>query len=184
MSVINKGAPATAISIDAVLSRLQHWRENKSSYPNTGIPDDIWQMIFSLENAGHRPSTLRSLFSLNSQQFLKKREQLKLKPVAPSREVGQAKVKANESLLSSAQFSEVAVTTSTTEIPPLTSAAIRTQQAKQLRSPDQSPSQYLDMATIIVECIRPDGHRLKIHTTHHRLDVIMNAFFAQEDPSC
>lgn len=64
------------LSIDAVLKQLHDWRENKSSYPNGAIPDTIWQMIFALEDAGHRPTTLRSLFSLNSGQYAKKHEQL------------------------------------------------------------------------------------------------------------
>ena len=29
------------LSLDAASKAIQHWRENKSDYPGSGIPDDI-----------------------------------------------------------------------------------------------------------------------------------------------
>jgi hypothetical protein len=189
MSKDNSAKIPESLSIDAVMSKLQHWRANKSSYPDTGIPDTVWKMIFALEDAGQRPTTLRSLFSLNSGQYAKKHEQLK----------AAAATKSNQSTSTKAQpkvsepakpvaFSEVSVTSPAplqTEVPSLTQAATNNRQAvKHLRSTDASPEHYLDTTTVIVECIRPDGHRLKIHTTNNRLDIVMQAFFAQEVVTC
>ena len=41
------------LSLDAACRAIQHWRENKSDYPGSGIPNDIWNMMFTLENSGH-----------------------------------------------------------------------------------------------------------------------------------
>ena len=35
--------------------------------------------------------------------------------------------------------------------------------------------------TIIVECCRADGQRLKIHTTHECIETVMNNFYAGQD---
>ena len=177
------------LSIDAVLSKLQHWRDNKSSYPDSGIPNTVWEMIFSLEAAGHRAATLRSLFGLNSAQYTKKREQLKAPPTKKSNPIASTKTpsKASEPI-NSETFAEVSVTSSAppqAEVPSLAEAAANNQQAvKHLRSTNTSPEQYLDTTTIIVECIRSDGYRLKIHTTNNRVDAIMQAFFNQRAISC
>ncbi len=71
-------------------------------------------------------------------------------------------------------------------VPSLTQAANATKQAiSQLKSTHTRPADYLDPTTIIVECIRPDGHRLKIHTTCKRVSTVMDAFFTQgASPSC
>ena len=175
------------LSIDSVLNKLQHWRANKSSYPDSGIPETIWQMIFALEDAGHRPTTLRSLFSLNSGQYTKKREQLKSKAALKPNQNDQVPSKANKprSLVEFGEVSVVSTAPPRSDVPSLTQAASQNRQAvKKLRSTESSPDHYLDTTTIIVECIRPDGHRLKIHTTNNRLDTIMQAFFSQESMPC
>ncbi len=174
-----------AVSIDAVMNKLQHWRDNKSSYPGSGIPDAVWEMIFSLEGAGHRATTLRSLFGLSSAQYTRKREQLKAAPAKKSNPSTSTKAPKRDT---SATFAEVSVTSSgppQAGVPSLAQAAANNQQAvKHLRSTNTSAEQYLDPTTIIVECIRPDGHRLKIHTTNNRLDVIMQTFFAHKTAPC
>ncbi len=179
---------AEAISIDAVLEKLHHWRENKSSYPDSGIPDTVWKMIFALEDAGHRPSTLRSLFSLNSGQYAKKHEQLSSKPrVIPLNQISPTPSK-DKQATDPIAFSQISVASPAppiSEVPSLTQAAAKNRQTvKKLRSTDSSSEHYLDTTTIIVECIRADGHRLKIHTTTNRLDTIMQAFFSQESITC
>ena len=178
-----------SISIDAVMNKLQHWRANKSSYPDSGIPNTVWEMIFSLEAEGHRAGTLRSLFGLNSTQYAKKREELKASSSKKSNPSTSPKIPPQvPEPVNPATFAEVSVTSSASpqaQVLSLAQAAANNQQAvKHLRSTNTSPEQYLDTTTIIVECIRPDGHRLKIHTTNSRIDVIMQAFFTQKTMSC
>ena len=63
--------------------------------------------------------------------------------------------------------------------PEETTKAAKTKSAtKQLKSAQHKPEHYLDTSTIIVEYIRPDGHRLKIHTTTQSIDHVMQSFGA------
>lgn len=176
----------SAVSIDSVFKELQHWRKNKKNYDCHGIPDNIWKSIFQLEAEGRPDKELRRIFGLNSEQYRKKHTQHYQLQTSSRPNVTKAHsingvTKANN--VAPIQFSEAMIDNAGQHSPilPLAQAAQKTKQAiSQLKSTDNNPERYLDTSTIIVECIRPDGHRLKIHTTNHRLDVVMRAFFSQE----
>jgi hypothetical protein len=172
---------ASKITLDTVFKSLQHWRQNKEAYGGYGIPEDIWAMIFALEDQGYPRKDLRKMFALNSTQYNKKHQQLQAlaKPSAAT-----CSQKINAALLNDkAHFVEANVSTKDqSPIPPLSQAAEQTKQAiTQLKSTQDKPHQYVDNATIIVECIHPNGHRLKIHTTNKSLTTIIPAFFQQAE---
>ena len=126
---------------------------------------------------------------LNSGQYAKKREQQNTSPAKKLNLNASTKAPLKKPEPdNSAKFAEVSVASAPppqADVPSLDQAAANNQQAvKHLRSTNISPEQYLDTTTIIVECIRPDGHRLKIHTTNNRIDVIMQAFFTQKAMPC
>jgi len=175
-----------SVSLDSVFNAMQHWRVNKKSYDCNGIPDSIWDSIFQLEAQGLPDKELRRMFGLNSEQYRKKRGQHTREKISAPKAVSDLQpvdntVKTNN--VTSIQFSEAAIEGGAAQlpVPSLTQAAKKTKQAiTKLKSTDNTPESYLDTSTIIVECIRPDGHRLKIHTTTHRLDLVMQTFFCQD----
>ena len=125
------------------------------------------------------------LFNLNSEQYKKKRAQLN--PVQNTHVEKRSapnfpKLKSNIEQDTPVQFCEAVVTSKPEKvIPTLAQAAQKNKRAvAKLKSPNNQSENYLDTMTIIVECIRPDGHRLKIHTTTDRLEYVMQAFFTQE----
>ena len=167
------------ITLDKVFKAMQHWRSHKSEYPNPGIPTKLWLMIFELENNGYSGKELRRVLSLNSGQYNKKCTELHktLKKNLKKSHNTSDKIMPSDNPIN---FCEATLEKPTPpeDIPALTKAANNTQKALALlKSTDNKPEQYLDMTTIIVECIRPDGHRLKIHTTHKSIDVVMQTFF-------
>ncbi len=170
MSTQNQST-ATPLTLDSVFKAVKHWREHKKDYKSNGIPNDLWKKFFQLEENGMVSTEVKRLFSLNSQQYAKKRHEL-IGEAIPSNPPNAAKA--------SIKFCEVNVKPSSGQsIPPLTQTAKTTQKTlSHLRSTDRSAEHYLDLTTLIVECIRPDGHRLKIHTTTQSLDQVMQAFFA------
>ena len=134
-------------------------------------------MIFYLESNGYSGLLLRRIFSLNSRQYTKKHNELVVEPASADSNNKPAVCDPP------VNFCEVRVKHPEEEvIPPLTPAVEKTKQAlSKLRSPDNSPEQYLDYTTVIIECIREDGQRLKIHTTNNSLDNVMHAFFKQKE---
>lgn len=171
--------PDKSVTIDDICKAMQHWRANKLSYTDRGVPDKIWRSIFQLEGQGYSVSQLRQMFGLNSAQYKRKHDQLCSKVVS-QHQVAAHQVKQKASQNAAIQFSEVVIADKST-IPPLPSAPRQTKQAiKKIKSNVQKPESYLDMTTVIVECIRPDGHRLKIHTTQTHLAILMQSFYNQE----
>lgn len=172
-----------SISLDTVFKALQHWRKNRKSYEGSGIPDKVWLMIFELEGNGYTGKELRRLFTLNSQQYSLKRNELcheKNTPIIKPTNTPKPDITQQNN---STNFSEaiISVTNDVSPVPSLTQRINQTKQAiVRLKSPDNRAENYLDTSTIIVECIRPDGHRLKIHTTTDRLDTVMQTFYNQK----
>ena len=64
------------LSLDAACRAIQHWRENKSDYPGSGIPNDIWNMMFTLENSGHDKKMLQRMLGVNPKQYERKNKEL------------------------------------------------------------------------------------------------------------
>ena len=167
-----------SVSLDTVFNAIRHWRANKDTYPSRGVPDNIWQSVFQLESLGYAAHDLCRLFSLNNHQYKRKQSQLCLaKNSLPENnqieEDGSPTQSQTEPVI---DFTEVNIDSSpsTHPIPPLTSAK---QAIKHLKSND---SHYTpNVTTIIVEYIRPDGYRLKIHTVNNQLDVLLKSFLTQ-----
>ena len=66
------------LSLDAACRAIQHWRENKNDYPGSGIPNDIWNMMFTLENSGHDKKMLQRMLGVNPKQYERKTKELTL----------------------------------------------------------------------------------------------------------
>ncbi len=168
-------------TLDDVFKAMQDWRNNKGGYDSPGIPDNVWKMIFELESQGYSSKDLKRIFSLNSGQHDKKKHQLTGGPKRVSKEAdanNPTKTLAGES---SSPFCEAKVTADApSKIPSLSTTLQKNKRAvATLKSTVNKPEDYLDMSTIIVEYIRPDGHRLKIHTTNDSIDKLMCAFAQQ-----
>lgn len=170
------------ITLDQVFEAISHWRKNKDQYETRGIPEDVWKMIFQLEDGGHAPKDLKRMFKLNSKQYDEKR--IKISNIQDNQ------VKDLEAAIlpesSPRVFCEAKISADESDILP--SLLDTTQQNKRavamLKSTANKPQDYLDMTTIIVEYSRPDGHRLTIHTTSESIHKVMSAFAQQgEQPN-
>ena len=169
---------SSKITIDAVEKKLIHWRNNRKQYPGTGIPNEIWLQIFSLETAERSVHRLRAIFGLNSQQYKKKHAEL----IAQKTIIEKAVVKSTPLPEAPAKpitaFAEVCV--ENTAVPPLSPDVQATKNTiKAIKNTKVDLDTLLDTSTVIVECIRSDGHRLKIHTCSQRVDIIMQTFYSQ-----
>lgn len=164
-----------SLTLDKVDKAVCYWRANKHKESKSGIPDELWKNIFKLEDVGsYSDKKLRHLFDLNSAQYKKKRQELGNTAT---------NVSTDNSNNQPAEFCEVTTqaTPPVVEVPPLTMAhAAETKKTvRHLKSTNQDSRQHLDTSTIIVECIHPDGHRLKLHTTNQGLDLVIKAFYQQ-----
>ena len=168
------------LSLDAACRAIQHWRENKSDYPGSGIPNDIWNMMFTLENSGHDKKMLQRMLGVNPKQYERKNKELtsanKENPIASNTENN---LSTNISSDLSLEFKDI--TESMREPPPLD--AQLNQEIKEaksavshLKSPVDCPNDYLDRTTIVVECFDPQGFRLRIHMTADSIESVMEAF--------
>jgi len=158
------------VSLGSIEQALSHWRANKDKYPDSGIPNEIWLQIFLLEDESrYTGSKIRTIFSLNSQQYKKKRDELTAKTVE------------EKPIVESTQpppepFAQVCVENS--NVPPLSSnAQISKDIIKNIKATKTETGHFLDPTTIVVECIRQDGQRLKIHTCTQQIDVILHTFY-------
>ncbi len=164
-----------AVTLDQAFKALQHWRANKKAYEGKGIPDPVWHLIFQLEDTNeYSDEELKRLFDLNSRQYTLKRASLRGDKIKKAPEI-HASVSALDDNNPEINFCEATIAQ---EVPSLTDTK---NNILKLKSSQSKPEEILDLATIIVECIRPDGQRLKIHTTNKNLDRIIGAFFQQED---
>ena len=69
-----------------------------------------------------------------------------------------------------------------TAVPPLSPGTEQTKAIlKNVKSTKIKLDAILDPTTVVLECIRSDGHRLKIHTSSMRIEAIMTAFYKQEE---
>ena len=168
--LMQDNSTAKPITIDKVFSALKHWRDHKSDYPSPGIPNDVWAMLFQLEKQGFTVAELRRIFSLSNTQYINKKKQL------VNTEANQSSV-VTPINIDNINFSEVKVKQN---IPELSERASQNKKAvTQLKSTKDDLASILDLTTIIVECIRPDGHCMKIHTTTKSIDKVMQGFFLQ-----
>lgn len=170
-----------AVTLDDAFKAFKHWRSHKAEYPSIGIPNDLWVTIFDLEDEGYSSTELKRLFALSSSQYNIKKKEF-CEPVTPLPSISDDKPNtAANKTVELMSFCEVAAPPAREEsIPFLTEKIKATQQSlSRLKSTDNNPKHYLDTTTIIVECIRPDGHRLKIHTTNQSLNIVMATFYQQ-----
>ena len=147
------------VTLDDAFKAMQDWRSNKSKYPERGIPDQVWKVLFQLESVGYTSKDIRSLFKLTSEQYDRKRLQL----IGPF--LGQPEQASSDA----ARFCEATLSINPkVDIPPLTTK----KEIAYLKSNRQDPEDYLDLTTIIVECVTPDGRRINIHTTTKSIDQV------------
>lgn len=172
-----------AVTLDSVFESIQHWREHKEAYPSRAIPDEIWKKIFILAAQGkYKSESLRQLFKLNSAQYNRKYQALNGE-LSSARPVSNSSVEDKATSSTSPAFGE-AIINPAIDKPTLQAAADKTKQAvKVLKSTKPFETSLLDPTTAVVECIRSDGHRLKIHITTQYLDAIVETFFSQANPS-
>ena len=168
------------ITIDSVFAEMEHWRKNKSSYPNKSVPDEIWFKCFMLADK-YSGKKVRTLFSLNSEQYKKKYKQLVSDHKSYS--ANQLVKPAARKNCATSHLCEVKIGSSMAadklkSPPPLATTHLTTKSdLSRLKSTKDEPSDYLDLMTIIVECIRPDGNRLKIHATNKSISEVMSCFY-------
>jgi len=176
-------AESEAATLDTVFKAIQHWRTHKAAYPGGSIPDEVWKKIFILaEQDEYSPSNLRQLFRLNSGQYDRKYQALMGNTSSEGKTITQPN-KDNKGSSGVIPLVE-AVIKPAINIPPLNTAADKTKkEIKDLKSTAAFDISTLDATTVVVECIRADGDRLKIHMTTQRLDVVMETFFKQDNVS-
>lgn len=162
------------VTLDKAFKAMRHWRKNKHKYNKPGIPDDVCLMMFQLEANGYSVSELTKLFGLSGSQYCdKKALLLSSNSKHPAEETTDQNNKP-----STTHFCEARVEPNQQQVPSLQKNVSDTKKVvKHLKSTNNNMDTYLDTTTIIVECIHPDGQRLKIHTTNKSIDKVMHAFF-------
>lgn len=176
--------PSKKVSLDSVEQALMHWRANKDKFPSSGIPDNLWLQIFSLENPSRSGGKLRKLFGLNSQQYKKKHAQLMSEkngqpataPATPPVTEPPASTPDASTSAAPSPFAEVCVESNA--VPPLVPDVQATQATlKTIKNTHTPINTFLDPTTVVIECIRQDGQRLKIHTRTQAIDSIVHTFY-------
>ncbi len=164
------------INLDRVLMALEHWRKNKKDYNSTGIPNDIWLMIFALEDTKtFNPATLRKVLTLNTKQYNEKRCKLVEQKSQANQEHAIMADEQEAELLNDCVFHEISPLELNTSDSDLLLQA-KKDKITNLTSKEEKPEEYLDQNTIIVECFHPKGYRLKIHTTNKHIHTIIREF--------
>ncbi len=170
---------ADTLSMENVYKDMQQWRATKDQFPKQEIPDELWRNIFKLTKTYGEPK-IRNMFGLSNKQYELKYNQLCNStkspiPISTKTKPAQAQNVSQQVSAATIDFCEVDINGS---VSPLTNIAHETKASvKQLKSSHTDLDDILDTTTIIVECIHPNGHRLKIHTTTQRIDQVMQAFF-------
>ena len=163
-----------AVTLDSIAQALDEWRANKHLSKQRAIPDETWQKIFSMENK-HTAVALRAIFKLNSQQYEKKRQEL----ISSDEKTPQIEATAKQPIsLPSKDIAFAEVKIADTTISALSeNARLNSQTIKNIKNTKIEHEEFLDNNTVIVECIRGDGNKLKIHTTCQKIGDILNSFF-------
>jgi hypothetical protein len=167
---------AKPVSLESVFQAMENWRSNKSKYGAT-IPDDVWLQIFQLEER-YSFQKIRQIFAITKQTYFNKRLQLL------GKEPPQAEHDEQTPKPVSADFSEAIISDNPLQSP-LTPAAppLTRPDPKCLQKADPHPASFLDYSTVVVEFIRADGKRMKIHTTDKSFRELMRVFFEEGDAS-
>jgi len=181
------------ITLGNVYKAMEDWRVNVSpKNKRAGIPDNIWRAFFELEKRGYKFSDIKRVFAINLSQYKLKKQQLigdeieqsnieRTSKCSTPQETAIESEKPNPQKIPDT-FCQVTLDHGVkSRIPSLeqkTSAAHATKAVvNHLKSTKNKPEDYLDRTTIIVECIHPNGHRLKIHTTQENIESVIQTFF-------
>lgn len=160
-------------SLDSVFKAMEYWRKNKSKY-GASIPDEIWLQLFQLEKA-YPLSKIKQIFGISKKTYLNKRAELqgKINPYQ-SQPVHDVPTGFSEAIVSDTppQFP------GPDETPQLTRTDKKSLRKKD-RDDDSNPATFLDFSTVVVEFIRADGQRMKIHTTDKSFRELMRVFFEE-----
>lgn len=140
--------PTIPVSLQSVMDLLQTWRQGKTKR-NEKIPDNIWDMIFTLLET---MNTTRVLAALGLTQGQLRNRRLELQGSEINRnvpgEVAQAQTQ-------SVEFCKVKSTF------PL----------------EHKPAKAFSTTTSVVELYRPDGMLMKIHICTDSFEDLLRAFF-------
>lgn len=169
------------VTLDSVMQEFQYWRNNKHEHGKKSIPDLLWLKSFYLAEK-HSGKTIRKMFSLNSQQYKIKYKQLYQAEAKQASLEGTAP-RAISTPAAPSDFCEVIHESPapSTDVPPLTHKPHTTPETlAKIKSTNNNPESFLDLTTIIIECIHPNGHRLKIHATQQSLSEVMKTFYQVE----
>jgi hypothetical protein len=146
-------------TLDDVSLAMKCWRETKKNSSDS-MPDEIWINIFKLADM-HSEKRVRVFLGITTTQYAERYR--KLSP----------QLNRSQTPDPSPEFCEAT-------IPPDRERQTRSS-VQALRSNKPALESYIDTNTIIVECIKPDGHRIKIHAVQKNIREIMLAFFDAGD---
>jgi hypothetical protein len=146
-------------TLDDVSLAMKCWRETKKN-PGDPMPDEMWLNIFKLADM-HSEKRVRIFLGITSIQYAERYRKLSPKLNSP------------KTPDTPTAFCEASIAPDREN---QTRSSVQT-----LRSNKPALESYIDTSTIIVECIKPDGHRIKIHAVQKNIREIMLAFFDAGD---
>lgn len=152
------------VSLDSTVESFEHWRATKKHSGASQIPEALWDMVFALEEKGFSASIIKRALSISSSQYQNQRNQRFSAKPAPA-------------VLDKAKFVEAKC-----KAEPKAPKNESNKTVKAVKS-NHKNDDWISTDTIIVECLRPDGVQLKIHTTNKRIHDILDAFFKAEYPA-
>ena len=170
------------ITIDSVFTEMENWRKNRSKYPNRSIPDEIWYKCFVLAEK-YSGKRVRTLFSMNTEQYNRKYKLL-VSDHGKSLNKQDTSARQNNTTnpLCEVKVEPPELSNKVTEPVPLATVSSTTKSDVQmLKSTRNESLDSIDLKTIIVECIRPDGNRLKIHATNKSINEVMACFYQRNE---
>ncbi len=164
----------TAVTLDNTVEAFEHWRATKKSTGASQIPSELWDMVFSLEAKGLSPSVLKGALSISFTQYqTQKQKRLAVRDSVSS--LPASDNRASSSTADTLKFVEAKCSRASSSKP----EAVATEAGRTVKAikSNHNNSDWLSTDTVIVECIRQDGHQLKIHMTSKRINEILSAFF-------
>ena len=154
-------------TLDSVVSAMKIWRKNKGLHEKSRIPKELWSQIFELSQ-NYQPCVIRQLLGIIKIQYDKK-----LTEFFPAKSKNPNPLpKKSESEVTSIEFCEV----EPDDIPTVNSQPRVVSSKKYTPRYDEVPK-FIGVNTVIVEFCRADGKIMKIHTTSHCFNEIINSFY-------
>ncbi len=154
----------TKNNLDSVVIAMQTWRNNnKNKKIQQPIPLSIWHQVFTLTET-HAPCTIRKLLGISKAQYDKKFAEL-FPTQQPTKELLSKKA------VTVVEFCQVN-SPKVADTPP-----IEINSAIKNKPHYEELPKYIGVNTVIVEFCRADGKIMKIHTTSHCFQEIIDSFY-------